>query len=127
MATAVTCRPSCRASQSMAPLTTVPVEPPNRKPRPASWGQAPAGGRPPAWATPAAPRRGGAAGREAAAAQLVAGPEGVRLLDEDHLVDEGLIEQFRADAATQAGDHPSGGRAAERHRADGAGSAAPHR
>src|SRR4028118_1813922 len=33
MATAVTCRPSCRASQFMAPLMTVPVEPPNRKPR----------------------------------------------------------------------------------------------
>ena len=33
MATAVRPPASCRDSQSMAPLTTVPVEPPNRKPR----------------------------------------------------------------------------------------------
>jgi phosphopantetheinyl transferase len=32
MATAVRSAASCRSSQSMAPLTTVPVEPPNRKP-----------------------------------------------------------------------------------------------
>ena len=33
MATAVSSGSSCRASQSIAPLTTVPVEPPNRNPR----------------------------------------------------------------------------------------------
>src|SRR4249919_3283365 len=33
MATAVRSLLSCRDSQSIAPLTTVPVEPPNRKPR----------------------------------------------------------------------------------------------
>src|ERR1700733_5442536 len=43
-------------------------------------------------------RAGGAAEQEPAPGQPVAGPDGIRFLDEDHLVHVGLVEQRRTDA-----------------------------
>src|ERR1700733_16252430 len=43
-------------------------------------------------------RAGGAAEQEPAPGQPVAGPDGVRFLDEDHLVHVGLVEHRRTDA-----------------------------
>ena len=39
--------------------------------------------------------------------QTTAGTDGVRLLDEHHLVDEGLVELRRTDGRAQTGYHPA--------------------
>ena len=85
---------SCPASQSTAPLTTVPVEPPKRNPR---------------------------------LGQAVADPDGVRLLDVHHVVDD-RTRRAAAAGPPCPGRGSSGGRrrTTERDRADRVDGDDPH-
>jgi hypothetical protein len=56
----------------------------------------------------------------------VAGADGVALLDPDHVVDQGLVEQFRPDSGAQAGNHPPRRLGTERDRADAVDGHDPH-
>ena len=72
-------------------------------------------------------RAGGPAEQEPTAGQPVAGADGVGLLDVDHLVDEGRVEQRRAHVHAQARDHPPGCGGPEADRTDGVDRDDPHR
>src|SRR5215211_5893849 len=48
----------------------------------------------------------------------MAGPDRVRLRDEDELVHVRLVEQRRTDTGAETGNHPATGRTAKGHRTD---------